>query len=194
MTCKNLIAICSKTHLPCPHVSINGECKEAECANAVVPTWQELLDIYAAASKPTVRRMKSIIGNFRTMTKVLGTSLDAKVTVTDEQVEEIRPFIGNPDELVIPLDVSKRGNSGRGHGTHGEYVAHHASLRKYAIDFMKSIGVTDRKPQYALRKDCSQQTIRKHGILHEAQMLGHTPRVAMRNYADISKIELREGL
>lgn len=127
-------------------------------------------------------------------TKTSKTGKHAGCKLTDEQVEEIRPFIGSPDELVIPIDVTKRGKSGRCHGTHGEYIAHHASLRHYAINFMKSIGVTDRKPQYALRKDCSQQTIRKYGILHEAQMLGHTPRVAMRNYADLSKIELRDGL
>lgn len=87
MTCKYLISICSKTKLPCPYCKTNGECKESECENAVVPTWQELLDIYEVAAKPTVRRMKSIVGNFRTITKALGTTLDAKVTVTDEQID-----------------------------------------------------------------------------------------------------------
>jgi len=54
VTCKNLIAICSKTHLPCPHVAVNGE---------LDPTWDYTPRNERLAMQDAAQVVRDIIGS-----------------------------------------------------------------------------------------------------------------------------------
>jgi len=110
--------------------------------------------------------------------------------ITPSQYAEIKPFIGEADEFVIPR-LENRNPKTEPMDKHGEYVGTHRTLREWVSGFMRSIGVDDKKPGYALRKDCSATTIANEGIVREAQKLGHTPKVATENYVNFVNLELK---
>lgn len=77
-----MIAMCAKTHLPCPHASYDGKCSGAECGNESLPTFRQMGEIYLGA-KPNVSKKTRyvILPVLGRIAETAGLTLDSKVAL-----------------------------------------------------------------------------------------------------------------
>ena len=81
-TCRHMISMCAKTHLPCPHAKLDGECEGAECGNDRLPTFRQMGDIYLSTKKNVGIKTRSIVlPILRRIAETAGLTLDSKVAL-----------------------------------------------------------------------------------------------------------------
>lgn len=80
MNCSNLIAMCAKTHHPCPHAQYDGRCEGAECGNDSVPTFRQMCMIYERISPASKRRIRNSIAAVERIVGIAGLTMEDKVT------------------------------------------------------------------------------------------------------------------
>ena len=96
-TCRHMISMCAKTHLPCPHAKTAGECDCAECGNDGLPTFRQMGDIYLSTKKNVgIKTRKIVLPVLRRIAETAGLTLDSKVALGVNEWELIVNVQGNP--------------------------------------------------------------------------------------------------